>query len=413
MEITCRFLSMWILLFNITNYVPVVSQQSLNNCPQECLCTAEDSNFGSAVNVQCGDRNLTSVPNTTFGISASLLNVSFNDLNRLEDNTFFQYESVKYIYLQHCKIQSISEETFKSLTNLTVVDLTSNRFTSISPNLFNYNHRLDTLFLGCNDLSTLQWNTTLLNGPSSLSFLYLPSCKISNLSSETLSQLPNLTTLDISYNKLVLLHFEILSAHQLLQDVNLENNLFKCGVEFKMLCSWMQSNPSLFHNRTLICRYNKHEVEKCTPETQSPVYRPMTTPSVTPSYESLFHNRTLICDHTKHQVEKCTPETQSSLFRSMTTPSVTPSYEPDTNTSTKLESSVTPSNKPDVSRNTTNNHTTPSKNKSNLIPLIIVVTIGGSGILVAIIIWVKCRREKNFTQGTTQNNPTVQYTPVT
>lgn len=395
-----------ILLFNITNYRQVVSQQSLKNCPQECLCTAEDSTCGPAVRVQCGERNLTSVPNRAiFDIRVSLLNVSFNNLNSLEDNTFFHYESVKYIYLEHCNIHNISEETFKSLTNLTVVDLSNNLLTSISPNLFDYNHRLDKLFLGYNDFSTLQWNTTLLNGPPSLSFLCLQSCQISNLSSETLSSLPNLKTLDISCNNLILLHLDILSEHQLLQDVNLENNLFKCGKEFKTLCSWMQSNPSLFHNRTLTCGRKKHKVEICTPETQTFLYHPTTTPSVTTSYELLFHNRTLTCGYKKYEVEKCTPETQSSLYRSMTTPSVTPSYEPDTNTSTKLESSVTPSNKPDVSRNTTNNHTTP--NQSELILIIsICVPVVILAVIVICAIYIKFWRENNSTQGVMQNDST-------
>ena len=391
-----------ILLFNITNYRPVFSQQSLKNCPQECLCTAEDSTCEPAVRVQCGERNLTSVPNRAiFDIRVSLLNVSFNDLNSLEDNTFFQYESVKYIYLEHCKIHSISEETFKSLMNLTIVDLSNNLLNSISPNLFNCNRRLDKLFLGYNDFSTLEWNTTLLNGPPSLSFLCLQSCQISNLSSETLSSLPNLKTLDISCNNLDRLHFDILSAHQLLQDVNLENNRFKCGVEFKKLCSWMQSNPSLFHNRTLTCGRKKHEVEICTPETQSFLYHPTTTLSVTPSYESLFHNRSLICGYKKHEVEKCTPETQSSLYRSMTTPPFTPSYEPVTNTSTKLESSVTPSNKPDVSRNTTNNHTTPTG--SELIAIILITVVVGI-IFLSIVMCVKCCRKNNSKQRDRQNN---------
>jgi len=104
----------------------------------------------------------------------------------------------------------------------------------------------------------------------------------------------------------------------------------------------------------------------------------------------------------KHEVEKCTPETQSSLYRSMTTPPFTPSYERDTNTSTKLESSVTPSNKPDVSRNTTNNHTTPTG--SELIAIILKIV--AVGIFAGIVIYIELGRENNSTQGVTQNDPT-------
>jgi hypothetical protein len=86
----------------------------------------------------------------------------------------------------------------------------------------------------------------------------------------------------------------------------------------------------------------------------------------------------------------------------MTTPPFTPSYEPDTNTSTKLESSVTPSNKPDVSRNTTNNHTTPTG--SELIAIILKIV--ALGIFAGIVIYIELGRENNSTQGVTQNDST-------
>ena len=352
MDIKCRLLGACLILANMTNDPAVVNQQSVNNCPQGCLCTTEDPDLGPAVRVQCGDRNLTSVPSTKIDIVVSLFNISFNYLNTLEDKTFFQYANVSYIYLQHCKIESISEKTFQPLENLTFLDLSNNRLTSVSPNLFNGNHRLHTLKLRNNDLSTLQWNKTLLNGPPSLSILDLQSCQISNLSSETFSSLPNLTKIDISNNNLVVLNFDTLSAHQQLQDVNLENNLFKCGLEFEMLLrSAMQSNPSLFHNRTLRCRRKNNELETWKPENQSSLYRPMTTPSVTPSYE---------------------PDTNASTTLQ---PSATLSHKPDTNASTTLNSSATSSNKSDVSRNTTTNHTIPSEIKLILITLIILISL--------------------------------------
>ena len=333
------YLFMCLLLANKADAPVLPNQQSVKNCLQKCLCIPE----GRAVRVQCRERNLTSVPNTTVDKRVSRMDVSFNDLGTLEDNAFFPYESVNYIYLEHCKIHNISEKTFQRLENLTFVDLSDNWLTSIPPNMFNCNHRLQTLKLRKNDLSTLQMNRTLLNGPPSLSCLDLHSCELSNLSSVTFSSLPNLTIIDISKNKLVILKFDALSSHQQLQDVNLENNPFECGLDFEILWNAMQSNLSLVRYRTLTCQHKDGKLETWRPKTQSSLYRPMTTPSVAASY---------------------VPDTNGSTTLQ---PSATQLHNLDTNTSTTLKSSMTPSNKSEASRNTTDNLTTPSEEGNDTI----------------------------------------------
>jgi hypothetical protein len=195
------------------------------------------------------------VPITKHDKPVSVLNVSFNVLKILEEDALLSYESVRYLYLQYCKIFIINEKAFQRLENLTVIDLSSNRLTSIPSNFFSGNKLLDTLIFQRNNLGSLQWNTPILNGPPSLSFLDLQSCKLSNISSITFSLLPNLTFLDISRNKLVLLHNDTLSSHQKLKDVNMENNPWMCGAVFEGLMCWMQSKLSLSHNRTLKCQH--------------------------------------------------------------------------------------------------------------------------------------------------------------
>ena len=59
------------------------TQRPVEPCAESCSCTPEDTDWGSAVNVQCGGRNLMSVPVTTNDKPASLLNVSFNVLQAL------------------------------------------------------------------------------------------------------------------------------------------------------------------------------------------------------------------------------------------------------------------------------------------------------------------------------------------
>jgi hypothetical protein len=196
----------------------------------------------------------------------------------LKENALLIYDSVRYLYLQHCKIVKINEKAFQRLENLTVINLASNRLNSISPNLFNNNQNLDKLILQNNNLGTLQWNTPILNGPPSLSFLDLQSCKLSNISSITFSQLLNLMFLDISRNNLVLLNSDSLSSHQKLKDVNLENNPWQCGAVFEGLLCWMHSKLALSHNRTVQCQYRNEMWDIWALENRSSLCGPTTTP---------------------------------------------------------------------------------------------------------------------------------------
>jgi hypothetical protein len=251
-------------------------------CPKNCTCNHTDK--FPAVDVQCGDQNLFSVPTITDNdILISLLNLSFNHLNNL---TLRGYESAERLYLQYCKLTSIDEKAFYGFKNLKVVDLSSNGLTHIPPNLFTHNHLLDTLILQNNDLMDTDLNIPLLNGPDSLSSLDLQSCKLSNLSSVTFSSLSNLRILDISRNKLILLKSEYLHFLPKLEDIRIESNLLECGARFEDLLCWMQRALAASHNRTLECR---HENE--TSETWPPGKRTSfcsgshTTPSLTQVYK--------------------------------------------------------------------------------------------------------------------------------
>ena len=253
------------------------NQPPVDLCASSCSCTPEHTDWGSAVNIQCGDRNLRSVPITKHDKPVYLLNASFNVLMTLKEDALLSYESVSYLYLQHSKIVSINEKAFQRLQNLTEINLSNNRLTSFSPNLFNGNQKLDKLILRNNNIGTLQWNTPILNGPFSLSALDLQSCQLSNISLITFSFLPNLTFLDISRNNLVLLNNDTLSSHEKLKDVNLENNPWQCGAAFQGLLCWMHSKLALSHNRTIQCQYRNERWDIWTLENRSSLCLPITT----------------------------------------------------------------------------------------------------------------------------------------
>ena len=148
---------------------------------------------------------------------------------------------------------NINGKVLWGLENLIVMNFPANGLTSISPNWLKGNHVLDNLILRNNNPSALQLNTPLLNGTSSRSFLYLYSCKLSDISSVTFSLILNLKILNISRNEQVHLNYDTLSLQRQLEDRKLENNPWKCGSEFEVLLCWLQSKLDLSHKRTLKC----------------------------------------------------------------------------------------------------------------------------------------------------------------
>jgi len=142
-----------------------VNGSHVETCHKSCSCKPVDTDPVPTINVQCGKRNLTEVPNMTFTELVSILDVSFNELKTLEREALCHYNSVTDLHLQRCRLRSFSGEAFHCLVKLTFVDLSGNLFTSISPELFIRNQHLHDLILRGNRIVDLQWKVTLLNGP--------------------------------------------------------------------------------------------------------------------------------------------------------------------------------------------------------------------------------------------------------
>ena len=336
------------------------------------------------IKVQCGKGNLTEVPNMTFAEPVSILDVSFNKLKTVEKETFCHYKFVNYLHLQHCRLRRISEEAFHCLEKLIFVDLSDNLFTLISPDLFIGNQHLNQLILRGNNLVDLQWNAPLLNGPLHLSKLDLQSCKLKKLSSETFSLLPNLQYIDISYNELEILNYDILSSLQQLNDVNLENNRWKCGYHFYELLRWIKCEKAAHHNRTVQCWRKNGKDELWTPKNQSSLCRLNTTPPGTSS-------------HKTDTTTSWTLNTTVIWFRLNTTPSANSSHETDTTTSLTLNTTVIWSNTSDVSPNTTLNSTTKFEKETDTtvvtaLKIALVLVFIAALFVIAIIVVRWCRR---------------------
>ncbi|KAK3598582.1 hypothetical protein CHS0354_009776 [Potamilus streckersoni] len=90
-------------------------------CPENCICTD--------ISVNCHDRNVTNVPRIPCGIQyLNLSNCSISNLTIIEiSNLVCSFETLTFMNLSDCKISLLEEDVFTNLTQLEVVDLSSNK----------------------------------------------------------------------------------------------------------------------------------------------------------------------------------------------------------------------------------------------------------------------------------------------
>lgn len=102
---------------------------------------------------------------------------------------------MKYIYIQHNLITSVSDEAFKNWTNLVWVMLHENQIAAVGKRAFANLVNLDRLFLSGNNQTEVPSNL-----PRSLRDLHLNHNKTDQVSPSAFEGMENLTTLLINHN---------------------------------------------------------------------------------------------------------------------------------------------------------------------------------------------------------------------
>uniref|UniRef100_A0A1Y1KJS7 LRRCT domain-containing protein n=1 Tax=Photinus pyralis TaxID=7054 RepID=A0A1Y1KJS7_PHOPY len=172
------------------------------------------------------------------------LNLDNNQISMIEPGSLSMAKLGK-LTLRHNALRSLHEAMFPNLPGLIHVDLQNNHIREIHPETFARNPRLDTLFLGHNQLESLNWlsyglvhaSTLYLNNNQlsalqqadfensrRLQVINLSHNNISTVEFGTLDDLHNLTHLDLSHNRLEHLDRSLFSRAIHLQYLNLSHN---------------------------------------------------------------------------------------------------------------------------------------------------------------------------------------------
>jgi netrin-G1 ligand len=220
---------MWVL------YMLALAAAATADCPRHCECKWR-SGKESALCLRAG---LTAVP-PRLDPTTQLLDLSENRLAALRDDAFSSAGllNLQRLYLPACSIRTIRQYAFRALVNLVELDLSRNRLDAIPSQAF----------LSIPELRELRLSGNSITKISDDAFLALPhlvrlsvsGCKISEIQPRGFMGLEgSLEYLELSKNKLQVLHVAVLAPLRSLKGLELAGNPWECSCALRPMRDWM------------------------------------------------------------------------------------------------------------------------------------------------------------------------------
>nr|XP_014103282.2 uncharacterized protein LOC106627626 [Bactrocera oleae] len=216
-----RVLFGWSTLFTISLLMQLVACGPAKTCPIYCNCYSLD-NLNHA---DCSGKRLIS-PNSGVPFEVQSLNLSYNDITILDNNSFEGYVYLLNITIAHNAIHTIFLDVFTPLKRIRVIDLSHNRLETIDPRLFESNSRLHTLNLAGNKFMSVP-DEPLLHSKS-LRKLNLADAQINVLLPEHYRGLPQLQELDLTHNLIITIDQFAAQPPKRMIVLNLDENNLNC-----------------------------------------------------------------------------------------------------------------------------------------------------------------------------------------
>lgn len=142
----------------------------------------------------------------------------FNEISKLESETFSSCPQLKYIVLQHNRINDIHPRAFYGLNHLEILYLDYNRVTALPSNLLDYLPNLVHFSMAYNNLSSIPDNLFMKN--EKLEALNLGHNLLTSFDDEQFASLRHLEHVQLAFNNLSELD---LSACKSIE-INVDNN---------------------------------------------------------------------------------------------------------------------------------------------------------------------------------------------
>ncbi|XP_068632505.1 uncharacterized protein kek3 [Battus philenor] len=204
-------------------------------CPRHCECKWR-SGKESAL---CARAGLTAVP-PRLDPTTQLLDLSENRLTNLRDDAFASAGllNLQRLYLPGCNVRTIRQFAFRALVNLVELDLSRNRLETVPSQTFGSIPELRELRLNGNPITKIK-DDAFAHLPH-LVRLTLSACKISEIEPRGFIGLEaSLEYLELSKNKLHILHVAVLAPLRSLKGLELTSNPWECTCALRPLREWM------------------------------------------------------------------------------------------------------------------------------------------------------------------------------
>ncbi|XP_037870420.1 uncharacterized protein LOC101742788 [Bombyx mori] len=205
------------------------------DCPRHCECKWR-SGKESAL---CARAGLSSIP-PRLDPTTQLLDLSENRLPTLRDDVFASAGllNLQRLYLPSCSVRTIRQYAFRALVNLVELDLSRNRLDSVPSHTFDSIPELRELKLSGNPIAKIL-DESFTSLPH-LVRLSLSSCKVAEIELRGFTGLESsLEYLELSRNKLQVLHVAVLASLRSLKGLELANNPWECTCALRPLRDWM------------------------------------------------------------------------------------------------------------------------------------------------------------------------------
>lgn len=202
----------------------------------------------------CSDQDLDRVP---WGLHYNIdtLDLSNNRFRTVTAHAFQKYKNLRVLLLRNNSISSLHPDALASLKHLHTLDLAQNHLSSIPTSVLAKVPSLLTLSLANNNIMLISDEAFL--GVDNLKTLDLSGNRIGELEPSALVGLSKLQKLHLEHNSLRTLPrdtFELLSPDLL--DVHLQNNPWICDCKIRWLHQWMANGTSAIWQHpgeTIVC----------------------------------------------------------------------------------------------------------------------------------------------------------------
>ncbi|XP_003424382.1 chaoptin isoform X2 [Nasonia vitripennis] len=180
----------------------------------------------SLTHLYLSHNELNNVTQGVFGNMPHLqwLDLSYNDLMEIDFDCFRETKNLQVLKFSHNNIMDIPAESFRPLKKLRIVDLSHNRLRTLADNLF-MDASIESLDLSHNQFMRLPIKTMSMTAAASLSILDLSWNFLSGVhNTDAIFRMKGLTWLDLSYNRLVRLDDGVFSDLPQLSYLDLSHN---------------------------------------------------------------------------------------------------------------------------------------------------------------------------------------------